>query len=110
MSYTTLTIRRFRQVSTFGRDTIRRFRKNVSEMKRFAARDFEDILQVGIVSPVLFYLADVESDSVLSQSLPAYFQSLTTQTFSAYSLSSVIGMASPSFVFTLMRHSVFLSL
>ena len=31
---------------TFGRDTIRHFHKNVSELKRMAARDFEDILQV----------------------------------------------------------------
>jgi hypothetical protein len=38
---------RFRQVPTFGRFTIRRFHNNVSEMKKLAARDFEDILQVG---------------------------------------------------------------
>ena len=31
----------------FGRFTIRRFHNNVSEMKKLAARDFEDILQVG---------------------------------------------------------------
>lgn len=31
---------------TFGRDTIRRFRSNVSEMKQLAARDYEDMLQV----------------------------------------------------------------
>lgn len=37
---------RFRQVPTFGRFTIRRFHNNVSEMKKLAARDFEDILQV----------------------------------------------------------------
>lgn len=37
---------RYRQVPTFGRDTIRRFSRNVSEMKRIAAFDFEDILQV----------------------------------------------------------------
>ncbi|KAF6758408.1 hypothetical protein DFP72DRAFT_1065097 [Ephemerocybe angulata] len=36
---------RFRQVPTFGRDTIRRFRNNMSEMKQLAARDFEDMLQ-----------------------------------------------------------------
>ncbi|CDO68696.1 hypothetical protein BN946_scf184652.g23 [Trametes cinnabarina] len=36
---------RFRQVPSFGRGTIRRFAHNVSEMKRMAARDFEDILQ-----------------------------------------------------------------
>lgn len=31
---------------TFGADTIRRFSNNVSELKKFAARDFEDLLQV----------------------------------------------------------------
>ena len=36
---------RFRQISTFGQFTIRRFHNNVSEMKKLAARDFEDILQ-----------------------------------------------------------------
>ena len=36
----------YRQVPTFGRDTIRRFRRNASELKQMAARDFEDLLQV----------------------------------------------------------------
>ncbi|KIJ42710.1 hypothetical protein M422DRAFT_170788 [Sphaerobolus stellatus SS14] len=36
---------RYRQIATFGGDTIRRFSNNVSEMKQLAARDFEDILQ-----------------------------------------------------------------
>ncbi|KIJ64394.1 hypothetical protein HYDPIDRAFT_90003, partial [Hydnomerulius pinastri MD-312] len=40
--------RRYRQVPTFGRDTIRRFRSNSSEMKRMAARDFEDLLLCAI--------------------------------------------------------------
>ena len=39
-------IESFRQVPTFGRDTIRRFVNNVSELKRLAARDFADLLQV----------------------------------------------------------------
>jgi hypothetical protein len=38
--------RRYRQMPTFGRDTIRKFDNNVSAMKKLAARDFEDILQV----------------------------------------------------------------
>ena len=33
-------------VPTFGRRTIRRFGHNMSAMKKLAARDFEDILQV----------------------------------------------------------------
>lgn len=36
----------FHQLPPFGRDTIRRFAHNVSEMKKLGARDFEDILQV----------------------------------------------------------------
>ncbi|TFY58685.1 hypothetical protein EVJ58_g6273 [Rhodofomes roseus] len=39
---------RFRQVATFGRDTIRSFDSNVSELKKLAARNFEDILQCSI--------------------------------------------------------------
>ncbi|GBE88316.1 hypothetical protein SCP_1301310 [Sparassis crispa] len=35
----------FRQVPIFGQDTIRKFSANVSEMKKLAARNFEDILQ-----------------------------------------------------------------
>ncbi|KAJ2911509.1 hypothetical protein MD484_g8905, partial [Candolleomyces efflorescens] len=42
---------RYRRVPTFGKDTIRRFRNNTSEMKQLAARDYEDILQCAI--PVL---------------------------------------------------------
>jgi hypothetical protein len=46
---------RFRQVPSYGNGVIRRFANNTSEMKRLAARDFEDILQVRHVT----YLADV---------------------------------------------------
>jgi hypothetical protein len=38
--------RRFRHIPTFGNGVIRKFSNNTSEMKRLAARDFEDILQV----------------------------------------------------------------
>lgn len=37
---------RFRQVPTFGGGTIWKFHTNVSRLKKLAARDFEDILQV----------------------------------------------------------------
>lgn len=37
---------RYRLVPTFGRDTIRRFAENMSAMKKLAARDFEDMIQV----------------------------------------------------------------
>lgn len=36
----------YRAVPTFGRDTIRKFSNNCSEMKQMAARDFENLLQV----------------------------------------------------------------
>jgi hypothetical protein len=37
---------RYRQTPTFSGDTIRRFSRNASGMKKLAARDFEDLLQV----------------------------------------------------------------
>ncbi|KAF5316669.1 hypothetical protein D9619_006659 [Psilocybe cf. subviscida] len=40
--------RRFRDMPTFGTSTIRRFATNASEMKKLAARDFEDLLQCSI--------------------------------------------------------------
>ncbi len=36
----------YRSVPTFGQSTIRRFHNNASSMKKLAARDFEDLLQV----------------------------------------------------------------
>ncbi|KIO00412.1 hypothetical protein M404DRAFT_49710, partial [Pisolithus tinctorius Marx 270] len=36
----------FHLVPSFGRDTIRKFNSNMSDLSRLAARDFEDILQV----------------------------------------------------------------
>jgi hypothetical protein len=36
----------FRSIPTFGRNTIRKISGSVSEMKKLAARDFEDYLQV----------------------------------------------------------------
>lgn len=37
---------RYRLIPTFGKDTIRKFSSNTSELKRLAARDYEDLLQV----------------------------------------------------------------
>ena len=37
---------RYHQIPTFGSGTIRMFSQNSSEMKKLAARDFEDLLQV----------------------------------------------------------------
>ncbi|EDR01180.1 uncharacterized protein LACBIDRAFT_312455 [Laccaria bicolor S238N-H82] len=40
--------RRYRQIPTFGKGTIRKFSSNTSQMKKLAARDFEDILQCAL--------------------------------------------------------------
>ena len=37
---------RFRLITSFGKETIRRFANNASQMKGLAARNFEDLLQV----------------------------------------------------------------
>ncbi|KAJ3515408.1 hypothetical protein NMY22_g14461 [Coprinellus aureogranulatus] len=39
---------RFRQIPTFGKNTIRRFNNNISELKQLAARNYEDILQCSL--------------------------------------------------------------
>lgn len=41
-----LIVDRYRKVPPFGRGTIRHFHTNASGMKKLAARDFEDLLQV----------------------------------------------------------------
>ena len=46
MNWYRLTLSRFRKVPTYGDDTIRRFCRNVSDLKQMAARVYEDILQV----------------------------------------------------------------
>jgi hypothetical protein len=47
-------MRSYRKIPTFG-SAIRKFNHNVSGMKRLAARDFEDLLQVGgTLSSTLF--------------------------------------------------------
>ena len=43
----------FRAVPTFGRSTIRRFTENASDTKKLAARNYEDLLQVCLVRPLL---------------------------------------------------------
>ncbi|KAH8802375.1 hypothetical protein DL96DRAFT_1718712 [Flagelloscypha sp. PMI_526] len=53
--------RRFRAIPRFGKDTIRRFLSNTSEMKNMAAHDFEDILQCSI--PVFEGLLQYEHDN-----------------------------------------------
>lgn len=45
-------INSYRQVPMFGRGTIHKFSSNASGMKKLAARDFEDLLQVHFYAAV----------------------------------------------------------
>src|SRR5258705_13013326 len=49
----------YRQISLFG-STIRSWSNNASEMKKLAARDFEDLLQVFLCSEILWYVINDE--------------------------------------------------
>ncbi|KAF9043136.1 hypothetical protein BJ165DRAFT_1348337 [Panaeolus papilionaceus] len=59
--------RRFFSISTFGNGTIRKFPANSSEMKKMAARDFEDLLQCSI--PVFKGLLDEPHNARVSELL-----------------------------------------
>ena len=50
----TNTFSRYRHVPPFGCSTIRKFHNNASAMKKLAARDFEDLLQVTIMIIPIF--------------------------------------------------------
>ncbi|KAG8919545.1 hypothetical protein FRC01_001237 [Tulasnella sp. 417] len=52
---------RFRKIPPFGRDTIRAFRRNVSDLKAFAGRDYEDVLQC--IIPAIEGLVDEAHDA-----------------------------------------------
>lgn len=43
----------YREIPSFGRDTIWKFTANVSELKKMAARDFENLLQVSLIGCLL---------------------------------------------------------
>ncbi|PPQ89051.1 hypothetical protein CVT25_006542, partial [Psilocybe cyanescens] len=58
---------RYRQISTFGRGTIRKFSNNASGMKKLAARDFEDLLQCAI--PVFEGLLPKKHDDIVQDLL-----------------------------------------
>ncbi|KJA14075.1 hypothetical protein HYPSUDRAFT_107425, partial [Hypholoma sublateritium FD-334 SS-4] len=55
--------KRYRQIPTFGRSTIRKFSQNASGMKKLAARNYEDLLQCAI--PVFDGLLDPEHDKAI---------------------------------------------
>jgi hypothetical protein len=50
---------RYRSIKAFGRSTIRKFSNDVSAMKQFAARDFEDLLQVFYLF-FIFHVTDLD--------------------------------------------------
>ncbi|TFY52773.1 hypothetical protein EVJ58_g9823 [Rhodofomes roseus] len=58
---------RFRRIPTFGRNTIRRFSRNVSGLKQMAGRDFEDILQC--IIPVVEGMLPPPHDDLVSKLL-----------------------------------------
>jgi hypothetical protein len=68
---------RYRQVPTFGNAVIRRFSNNASAMKKLAARNFEDLLQVRTQPLALLFLA-YQLCSVLCRYLRAFSMKSTT--------------------------------
>ena len=61
----------FRLIPTFGRSTIRTFHRNASAMKKLAARDFEDLLQV------YFYLiSNLKHESEIGQCIVPVLEGL----------------------------------
>jgi hypothetical protein len=93
-------------VPTFGRETIRRFSNNTSEMKKLAARNFEDLLQVR----TSMYGHDnrlMIGFSVLFQSLTVFSQSHTTVLFYNYYSFVATGMAWQNSVCIQTTHSRF---
>lgn len=68
----------YREIPTFGRNTIRKFSDNVSGLTKLAARDFEDLLQVSSIYLCVRLLVS-EHISVRSQCSNVSFQSHSTQ-------------------------------
>ena len=95
----------YRMVPTFGGDTIRKFTSNTSEMKRMAAHDFEDVLQVSLAPNffALWFLLDVTS--VQSRYLMDYFLSHTTKMSWLCYLHVPIGTGLRNCACILMKHS-----
>jgi hypothetical protein len=84
---------RFRQVPIFGRDTIRRFSANTLELKRMAAWNFEDFLQV-VHQKLTFLLSCLQLmwSSVLSRYSKDFYLSRTIQPFCSYCFIRHTGM------------------
>jgi hypothetical protein len=89
---------RYRRVPTFGRGTIRRFCNNAASMKKLAARDFEDLLQVCFFKIKNHVELLLIHPSVQYLFLKAFFLNRTTPLSSTSCLYYVPGMHVPSFV------------
>ena len=85
----------FRQISSFGASTIRRFTHNVADMKKLAARDFEDILQVSSRRPVLTLHHSLHF-SAASLALKGYCRRHMTTQFRVFCTLRRIGTPLPS--------------
>ena len=85
----------FRQISSFGASTIRRFTHNVADMKKLAARDFEDILQVSSRRPVLTLHHSLHF-SAASLALKGYCRHHMTTQFRVFCTLRRIGTPLPS--------------
>jgi hypothetical protein len=92
----------FWQISSFGASTICRFTHNVVDLKKLAARDFEDILQVSLVHIVYNALQPYSCCvSAAFLALKGYFlRHIMTPYYGSYT-SHHIGMPLRSYVFTL---------
>lgn len=94
MVHKTHALCRYRLVPTFGRDTIRRFRANTSDLKHMAARDFEDFLQVSMTSVSNCFLLMCMICRPLSLCLRICCPNITTPEFSSCYSILHIGMVS----------------
>ena len=90
---------RYRHVPTFGNGTIWRFHENASAMKKLAARDFEDLLQVFFLRAIDLLSALIIS-SVLYWFLKIFYQSPIMRSCWTCCSSSVHGMHLQNCVFT----------
>jgi hypothetical protein len=94
-----LKIGRYRKVPTFGHGTIQHFASNASGMKKLAAHDYEDLLQVR-----MFHLAMLISLKCCDQCAIPVFEVLcprcTTGSSWTSFLSLLRGMRLPNFGFT----------
>ena len=83
----------YRDIPTFGRSTIRRFGENVSSMKKLAAQNFEDILQVHkIFLKSSRQITQKKIGSVQSLSLKGFFRNPIIQLSLTFCLHWLNGM------------------